>query len=182
MPRLIEAGLLSYWLTQKRVGAAAPYLQGRVLDYACGVGVLTAACQPEAYLGFDIDQRKIDIASEDRAPFQFRATPPEGELFDTVAALAFIEHVADPSKVLKELCGYLRPGGRIVLTTPHPNLEWAHTLGSKLHLFSSAAHDEHEDLLDKRRMLQLAAENGLDLIHYKRFLFGANQLFVLRPA
>ncbi|MHB2022607.1 MAG: class I SAM-dependent methyltransferase [Mycobacteriales bacterium] len=180
MPRLIEAGLLSYWLTQQRVRAAAPHLRGRVLDYACGVGILSQACRPELYLGYDIDPRKIEIAREDRPAYTFSATPPHGESFDTVAALAFIEHVSDPAATLAELAGYLRPGGTLVLTTPHPDLEWVHTGGARLHLFSPEAHDDHEELIDRNRMARLLAGTGLVLTDYRRFLLGANQLFLIR--
>lgn len=180
MPRLIEAGLLSYWLTKQRVQAAAPHLRGRVLDYACGVGILSERCRPDSYLGYDIDPRKIEIAREDRPSFVFSASPPDGETFDTVAALAFIEHVPDPRATLTELGGYLRPGGMLVLTTPHPDLEWVHTAGAKLHLFSPEAHDDHEDLIDRDRMRELLAGTDLALTGYRRFLFGANQLFLIR--
>lgn len=180
MARLIDAGALSYWLSQRRVAAAAPHLTGRVLDYACGVGMLSRVCRPDAYLGYDIDPRKIDIARRDRPGYAFQAEPPDGGSFDTVAALAFIEHVPDPAGTLRELAGYLRPGGRLVLTTPHPNLEWVHTSGAKLHLFSPEAHEDHEDLIDQSRMRELLADTDLTLAGYRRFLLGANQLFLLR--
>jgi hypothetical protein len=46
-------------------------------------------------------------------------------------------------------------------------------------VFSGHAHDDHEDLIDKSKMVQLGRPAGLDLDVYKRFMFGANQLFVM---
>ena len=66
------------------------------------------------------------------------------------------------------------------MTTPHPKFEWIHTVGAKLGLFSGHAHDDHERLIDRKLMTELATPAGLTIEHYQRFLFGANQLFILR--
>jgi 2-polyprenyl-3-methyl-5-hydroxy-6-metoxy-1,4-benzoquinol methylase len=106
---------------------------------------------------------------------------PTDQRFDTIAALAFIEHVT-PEPYLKQFADLLRPEGRIVLTTPHPAYEWVHTAGAKVRLFSPEAHDDHEDLLSHERMAELADSVSLRLLTSRRFLFGANQLFVLTQA
>jgi 2-polyprenyl-3-methyl-5-hydroxy-6-metoxy-1,4-benzoquinol methylase len=179
MAQLVEAGLLSRWLVRRRQRAVRRYLEGRVLDFGCGVGTLAEICDPAAYSGVDTDPRKIEIARRERPQYHFGTVAPEGQRFDTVAALAFIEHVHDPAGYLRQLAGLLDTGGKIVLTTPHPSLEWVHTLGARIGLFSSAAHDEHEDLIDRARMQELLAGSAMRLAVYRRFLFGANQLFVL---
>jgi 2-polyprenyl-3-methyl-5-hydroxy-6-metoxy-1,4-benzoquinol methylase len=176
--KLIDAGALSGWLARARLRAARPYLGGHVLDFACGHGQLAQFCDPASYLGFDIDSRKIGIARQHFPDYRFETTLSAGERFDTVAALALIEHV-EPEAYLRQFAGLLQPGGRIVLTTPHPAYEWAHTLGARLHIFSWAAHDDHEELLSPERMAELADSVSLRLVKSRRFLFGANQLFVL---
>ncbi len=40
--------------------------------------------------------------------------------FDVIVAAAIIEHLADPAGMLKESARVLKPGGILVLTTPHP--------------------------------------------------------------
>ncbi len=179
MGQLVEAGMLSYWLVRRRQQAVRGHLAGRVLDFGCGVGTLADICDPAGYVGVDNDPRKIEIARRDRPRHRFETAVPEGERFDTVAALAFIEHVHDPAGYLRRFAGLLGAGGRIVLTTPHPSLEWVHTWGAKAGLFSHAAHDEHEELINKARMADLLAGTGMRLQVYRRFLLGANQLFVL---
>jgi 2-polyprenyl-3-methyl-5-hydroxy-6-metoxy-1,4-benzoquinol methylase len=179
--KLIDAGLLSGWLVGERLRVARPHLAGTVLDFACGHGQLAPLCDPAGYLGYDSDSRRIDVARRHFLGYRFETTLPAGQRFDTVAALAFIEHV-QPEAYLKQFADLLEPGGRIVLTTPHPSYEWVHTAGARLHIFSSEAHDDHEDLISPRRMAELAARVNLRLVTAKRFLLGANQLFVLERA
>lgn len=174
-----RGGSLSMWLQRRRLEIGVPYLRGRVLDFGSHRGVLTRYCTPEAYLGVEIDADSIAAAREAHPDYTFVTELPAGEKFDTVAAFALIEHIDDPGALLATWAKVLAPGGRIVLTTPHPNFEWVHTVGAKVGLFSHHAHDDHEDLIDKSRMIDLAAPSGLVVEAYRRFLFGANQLFVL---
>jgi 2-polyprenyl-3-methyl-5-hydroxy-6-metoxy-1,4-benzoquinol methylase len=181
VPQLDDnAGLLTGYLARRRYAAARPHLRGRVLDVACASGALTEWCQPDSYIGVDIDERSIEIARERYPKFRFETELPFEETFDTIAVLALIEHLTKPAEFLIDLQPMLRPDGLIVLTTPHPRLEWAHDLGAKVHLFSREAQEEHETLIDRRRMDQLALDAGLEVFHFDRFLFGANQLFLLR--
>jgi len=177
-----RGGVLSPWLQRRRLEMGPAYLRGRVLDYGCGDGQLAATCQPNAYLGIDVSLRALDQARAAHPGFRFATSVSGRERFDTVAAFAFIEHVADPGGWLARFASLLAPDGRIVLTTPHPSLEWAHTLGARMGLFSWDAHQEHQELLDRTRLYELASDAGLVVEAYRRFLFGANQLVVLRRA
>jgi hypothetical protein len=57
--------------------------------------------------------------------------------------------------------------------------EWIHDIGSKIGLFSSEASEEHETLINFKTMQKIAELADLKVIKYKRFLFFANQMFVL---
>ena len=175
-----RAGSLSGWLQNRRFAIVAPHLRGTVLDFGSHHGVLTRLCRPDAYLGIEIDDDFIATARRLHPEYEFLKELPPDRQFDTIAALAVIEHVKDPGALLALLAQALAPGGSIVLTTPHPRLEWVHTAGARIGLFSQHAHDDHEDLLDRAALTKLAAPAGLTLVHYKRFLLGANQMFVLR--
>jgi 2-polyprenyl-3-methyl-5-hydroxy-6-metoxy-1,4-benzoquinol methylase len=172
--------MLSPWLSRRRLRRVRPFLRGRVLDYGCNNGALAALCRPDAYLGVDINESSLELARDAHPDFEFDTKVSEHERFDTIAALALIEHVSDPADLLGQWAGMLAPGGAVVLTTPHPSFEWAHTVGANLRIFSNHAHEEHEELLDRERLRQLADPLGLEIETYRRFLFGANQLFVLR--
>lgn len=106
-----------------------------------------------------------------------RSLPDAREKFDTVVYLAVIEHVEDPVSFLRELAVFLNDG-QLVITTPHPSVDWVHGLGAAIGLFSKHANEEHGDLLDQARLEMVGAQAGLKLEFYSRFLFGANQVAV----
>jgi 2-polyprenyl-3-methyl-5-hydroxy-6-metoxy-1,4-benzoquinol methylase len=178
----ISRGLLSPFLRNRRIAAVMPFIEGRVLDIGCGVGALASRCAPDRYFGFDIDFESIELARKENPHHRFDAVLPAREIFDTIVGLAVIEHVPRPVEMLRQLRSHLAPNGKIVLTTPHPAFEWLHTLGSTFGIFSDAAAEEHETLLDERAMRQLGLAADLDIDIWRRFLFGANQVFVLKKA
>jgi len=172
-------GLLSSWLRRRRMKIACPHIKGRVLDYGCGVGILSEMCTAGDYYGVDIDEESLQTARH-RYPTSFFATEiPENMTFDTIVLLAVIEHIKMPDSFLRGLKDKLNSCGAIVLTTPHPQMEEIHRMGAKIGLFSAAASEEHESLIDYGKMLCISRAAGLDISVYRRFLFGANQLFVL---
>jgi 2-polyprenyl-3-methyl-5-hydroxy-6-metoxy-1,4-benzoquinol methylase len=176
-------GFFSPYLRSQRMGAAKPYVTGRVLDYGCGIGLVCDWVGEERYVGVDIDPRVLEFAREQRPKGRF-ITPSQmdsiaGELFDTVVGLAVIEHLPDPRDFLKDAASRLAPKGRIVLTTPNPALDWAHGLGSRIGLFARESHDEHQSLMSRNDLAASADATGLALVDYRRFLLGANQLAVL---
>ncbi len=182
------SGLLSPYLRKRRFEAARPYLdRGRILDIGCGTGLLATVVTPERYLGVDLDAESIAIARTEhpnhtfQTVAEFDAEPPS-EPFDTIVGLAVIEHVPSPEAWLKEMAALLKPGGRIVLTTPHPNYRRIHEFGARLRIFSREGAEEHNVMLDRALMRRTAAAADLELTHARRFLFGANQLFLLGRA
>lgn len=175
-------GFLSPWLRNRRFAAAQPYLRGRVLDVGCGSGALAARVAADRYLGIEVDSESLELA---RSRFPYHAftsqLPALDERFDTVVALAVIEHVAAPSEFLERLAAHLRDAAaRLVVTTPHPSMDWIHDAGSVIGLFSRHANEEHEALLDRESLTRAGTEANLRLISYRRFLLGANQIAVFQ--
>jgi 2-polyprenyl-3-methyl-5-hydroxy-6-metoxy-1,4-benzoquinol methylase len=171
-------GLLSPYLRNKRIHAVIPHLQGRVLDFGCGGGLLAKLIDCKKYLGVEIDEISLQKAKSMFPTHQFsRSLPNAGEKFDTVVSLAVIEHVEDPASFLRELSEFLN-NGKLVITTPHPSVDWVHGLGATIGLFSKHANEEHGDLLDQTRLEMIGAQAGLKLDSYSKFLFGANQVAV----
>ncbi|AUB80751.1 class I SAM-dependent methyltransferase [Candidatus Thiodictyon syntrophicum] len=176
-------GLLSPFLRNRRIAAARPYLEGRVLDFGCGAGALAAWIAPSRYVGIDIDAESLQRARAEFPQHRFLAALPEpAERFDSVITLAVIEHVRDPVALLRLLSGHLTETqtARLVLTTPHPSVDWVHHVGATVGLFSRHASEEHEGLLDRAALTQAGVKAGLTLVCYRRFLFGANQLAVFQ--
>ncbi|HEX7769798.1 MAG TPA: class I SAM-dependent methyltransferase [Dokdonella sp.] len=173
-------GRLSPFLRRRRLEAARPWLRGKVFDFGCGSGALAGLVEADDYCGFDTDATSLARARASHPRHRFVDAPPEGAAFDTVVSLAVIEHCKDPAEFLRGLVALARPGARVVVTTPHPAFEFIHDLGARAGLFSHDASEEHEALLDRKALHDLASAQGLPVLAYRRFLFGANQLFVLQ--
>ena len=175
--------MLSPFLRDKRLEAVLPHLRGRVLDIGCGVGKLSEYVSKDRYTGVDIDEESLMIARNCYPGFVFlRASELKDHQaqFDTIVGLAVIEHVKDPQGFLTNLKEKLAPAGSIILTTPHASFGWTHTLGSRVGIFSSAASEEHETLFTRKTITQMVQAEGLQVVGYERFLFGANQLITIK--
>lgn len=95
------------------------------LDVGCGSGRLLAQvdreCAPSDLTGVDI----IDYISDElRARIALRVGPSEETLASVAAAdrvmlLEVLEHVDAPWTLLRQSAGLVRPGGRLVATTPN---------------------------------------------------------------
>jgi len=177
-------GLFSPFLRRRRILAARPHLQGRVLDVGCGSGALALYIPQNAYVGVDTDRQSLAIARANHPKHSFLENLPlvANSFFDTITILAVIEHVKSPAEFVRSLAERLSasPLASIVLTTPHPLFGRIHGSGAKVGLFSRHAYEEHEDLLDRSQLEIVARECNLKLFLYQRFLLGANQLVILR--
>jgi 2-polyprenyl-3-methyl-5-hydroxy-6-metoxy-1,4-benzoquinol methylase len=176
-----EEGLLSPWLRKRRFLAVCPHIKGRILDFGCGSGGLAEYVSNDVYTGVDVDGFSIQKARSRYPMHQFMSTLPDlEEKFDSIVLSAVIEHVSEPVDLFLALMGHLRKASkaRLIVTTPHPSIDWIHALGAAFGLFSKSAKEEHGDLLDRSKLVTVGEQAGLKIVYYRRFLFGANQLAV----
>jgi len=123
-----------------RKNIALAFLDGRlpqgarVLDAGCGAGIaaIELARKGHSVEGVDIAEKMIAIAGNNLANSglpggrcSFRVgnvleepAPSEGERFDCVLALGFIQYQQDETASLKKLAGLLKPGGLLVVSGP----------------------------------------------------------------
>lgn len=175
-------GLLSPYLLERRLAAAKPWVRGRVLDVGSGRGELARWVPVEDYLGTDFDSEALAAARKRYPAHHFIEDPLPAGPFDTIVALSVIEHVADPATFLTRFRERLTPRGRVVLSTPHPQFEWVHKPAGLARLVGNEPSADPGGLIDKLRIETLARQAELRVVHYRRFLFGANQLVVLSSA
>lgn len=109
---------------------ALPIVEERVvLDIACGTGYGLALLKETAkhITGVDVD---IEAAREARSECDERAAvllgdglrlPFDDQCFDVVTSFETLEHLHSRSEFLAELRRVLRPGGKLVISTPNAN-------------------------------------------------------------
>lgn len=126
-----ESSLLNGWYERPAMIKLAGDVAGRrVLDAGCGSGPLAAALRAEGALvsGFDASRAMIELARQrlgDDADLHVAdigsALPFEDDAFDDVVASLVLHYVEDWVAPLTELHRILRPGGRVILSVPHPS-------------------------------------------------------------
>jgi ubiquinone/menaquinone biosynthesis C-methylase UbiE len=111
----------------------------QVLDVGCSQGIASLLLGRQGYrvVGIDVDPEPINYALQalEKEPecvkqnVAFQVTAPDplpfaDRSFDTVLLGEIIEHQTRPMKLLAEVQRVLRPGGRVIVTTPfgvHPS-------------------------------------------------------------
>ncbi|MQA75097.1 MAG: methyltransferase domain-containing protein [Solirubrobacterales bacterium] len=99
---------------------------GRILDVGCSGGYLAErlAARGSVVSGIELDPRAAERAGAhcDRVlvgDVETLELPFDPATFDAIACGDLIEHLRRPGDVLARLRGLLKPGGRLVLTTPN---------------------------------------------------------------
>ena len=180
-----KGGILSPILAFYRTKYALKFLKNnkKVLDYGCDLGNFSKFVNKKNYTGFDINDKSIKRAKEIFKAYNFINDKSKIKIkhYDVIISLAVIEHIKDPKNFILELQQYLKDEQSIIiLTTPNPLFRILHEVGSNFKLFSNEASEDHEELIGYKKMEKLIIDSSLKIIHHNFFLFGANQLFVLK--
>ncbi len=135
----------------------------RHLDIGCGDGYFLRRSKCRERIGLD---KLLGDEVSDKLDF------PDHH-FDYVTMLAVIEHVVEPRPLLAEIARVLRPGGRLVLTTPKRAAE------ALISLYVKDIEEQHETYFDLAAIRDLAGDR-FEVVGHHTFILGLNQAFCLQ--
>jgi ubiquinone/menaquinone biosynthesis C-methylase UbiE len=161
-------------LTQRFVDAVAPEPAWRILDVACGPGLVTVALAPHAHevVALDLTPEMLNkarqrCAAAGLANVVFRQgsaadLPFAADSFDAVVTRLSLHHFDSPARPLSEMARVLRPGGRFVVAdviSPESPAD------SELHNAIEILRDpSHVRMLPASELLALLSGAGLEIV------------------
>jgi SAM-dependent methyltransferase len=170
--------LLQRW----RIARAVPYIRegDRLLDVGCFDRTLLDRVAGRVASGVGVDP--LAEPSENgpvrilrgRFPEDFRL--PDGS-FDCITMLAVFEHAEKPEALAAEFHRLLRPGGRTVLTVPHPAVDPILDALVFVGLADGMSTEEHHGF-DVGQTVPIFERAGFRLQASRWFQLGLNRLFV----
>lgn len=170
---------------QEVLATAGELNERSVLDVGCGAGLSTAAIalagavRPVGLdLSPDLPRRGPRIAAHNRVRAAFvrgdaTRLPFEGRGFDLVLSMEMIEHIPDWESAIREMARCVRPGGRLLVSTPN---KWgihhvAKVMANRLRLHPPGHAYTYERFLSRRQILRALRDEGLELARGRTALF-----------
>jgi SAM-dependent methyltransferase len=84
--------------------------------------------------------------------------------YDVVTAMAVLEHLEQPLAAVREAARVLKPGGILVITTPHPFWD---RLATRLRMLE----DHHETHISGEQLVAYAEQAGLQVLECSAFMW-----------
>lgn len=168
-----EANNVTYQRCQFAYEFAVPYITGKkVLDVGCGNAYGTALMAASAgnITGLDYDHTTIAdnqnrYNSINNLEFRQSAVPPlpfPDESFDVITAFQFIEHIKHRKEFLRECLRVLKPGGKLLVTTPNVKKSLAR---NPFHVHEYTFDEMRGEVNDLTRSFQLKGLNGNETVN-----------------
>lgn len=178
---------LDRWLQSWRAAKALAWVRpgDRLLDVGCYDRVLMARAAERVAGAVGVDPL-IEPGESGKLRWVQGVFPGEvgfeAERFDCITMLAVLEHVEQPDALASACAQVLAPGGRVVLTVPHPFVDTLLDALIRLGLADGMSEEEHHGF-DVGSTQPLFEAAGFSLLEASSFQLGLNRLFVFeKPA
>lgn len=165
-----------------RINKARGYLRpsDRLLDLGCFDRTLLNLAQPMVKRAAGIDP--LAEPFKDGKIETYKGSIPgdhpfEASEFDAITMLAVLEHITDKEALAKECFRLLAPGGRVIITVPHPFVDTILVGLTKMKLIDGMSLEEHHGF-DVRQTPAIFGAAGFRLAKAESFELGLNKLFV----
>jgi len=142
----------------------------KLLDLGCGTGFIIDLARPyfEEIHGVDITPAMLSQVNRDGHNIstyigQVEALPFEDDSFDAASAYSFLDHLEDPSKMLREASRVLKPDGALYIDLVPNMFYWKGIGNSELHKhFSLSAFAQREYEMVTENDKRIEREYGVD--------------------
>lgn len=151
-------------------------VRSRVLDVGCGLGYCSELLKESVYFYYGVEEkesiRDLAFALYDSVRTNFKTfVPSEQNFWDVVLLLELLEHVGDPESLIQKMCGYLRVGGRLIITTPNATSwynvlrNWKHRDSLEVEYKRDGTECEHIVAWDTLTLKRLLVKNGFKIVY-----------------
>ena len=160
------------------INAKVPLAGKRVIDIGCGGGILAESMARKGanVTGIDLSEKALKVADlhslESGVNVRYKLiaaetmADEEAGQYDVVTCMEMLEHVPDPSAIVKACAALVKPGGHIFLSTlnRNPKAYLFAILGAEyvLRLLPKGTHD-YDKFITPAELSQFLRSAGLDL-------------------
>ena len=157
---------------------------GRLLEVGFGSGAMLQSMQGRGWVveGVDVDPAAVKNASDKGLQVHLGKLEDlrlPANSYDAIAMSHVIEHVTEPSELLKECYRLLKPGGTVVVITPNIK-SWGHRLYASNWLALDPP--RHLHIFSSRSLCVLAQQSGIRIESLTTTIRDANGLFIASDA
>ncbi len=97
---------------------------GKALDVGCGVGQVVVRLNEAGFEAYGVDVSEPSVARarkfcERCQVYNGTRLPFDNDYFDSAGALNVLEHVDEPEAFIREVVRVVRPGGKLVISSPN---------------------------------------------------------------
>ena len=172
--------LLEPLLRKFRIRMIRKYLldDAVLCDVGCGNGIFLQSISPYIKAGYGFDKKVVESSVGNihlKKVYLDNHIPLDDGMADCVTLLAVFEHLDQPADLLRECHRIMKPGGRILITTPSPmSKPLLEFLSFRLNIVSPVEIRDHKHYYSKVELTTILGHCGFTNLKVKSFEFGLN--------